>query len=1809
MFSTLFGSIGAAIFGDISIGGVSLASVGRALGRSTGSILDDAFADTKKIRKNILNPEDLDRIIQNSDNPDNIIPLIYGTVRVGGQILWVSPIQSKVNKSLLFSGKWGFMPTRAESSYVHSVSVAIGLCEGDIDRVTNIYANDRLISGDVVTRLYKGEGTQTLDPLIESFEGADYPPFRHTAYIVIEDVPIDLYNQRLPNFTFDVVKGYEPKIENDITSLCLIPASGEFVYATDAVKKDSASGSIYENVHTPSFESDFTVCVDNLQKNYPNLKHVSIVVGWFFDHTDPAQINILPAVETDNKTTSPLTWQVGDYDRQSAWQISQYNGSPAYGGTPSDDSVIRGIIKLHQAGYKVTFYPFLFGDIPPDNPEGLPAYPWRGRITPIGTESEQEADISRFFNDGGYKAMILHYVNLCRAINEAYPNAIDLFIIGSELKGLTRVKTNGTYPMITELKNLASEVRALLGTEVKITYAADWSEDGSFYAPDGALDFPLDDLWSDENIDYIAYDWYPPLTDWRDGSDHLDAALYENDRDPAYLQSRIEGGEGYDWYYDSDGGRDSQTRLDITDGAYNEPWIFRIKDIRNRWLNLHFPRDTSGIRSETPTSWIPQSKKIIFTEIGCPAVNKGANSPNLFPDPKSSENALPPYSNGQRDDFIQRAVIKAYLDYWQADTDMIDHERSAIWCVDARPYPIFPARSDIWSDSAIYATGHWIDGRGGSTTLKDIFTDISTRAAIQIEFDETANQVLDGFIVMRNLSAMNMLVDLADIFNLSLTNQNDLTHITNGGIGFADILGNAEGEFVEADGVYEFNEKNIVQLISGKKKIPSQSENFVKQSETHQVPDSLKTHYLAIDQAGAKDDFNVSFGDEHHTQILTRTLPITAFGDYLKPFMQAYLAKLRANEQSVTLVTHNQPIRAGQIVRYNNRLYKVTYLKHANYLMSLRLELSHDTELAYTSLPTVKRQQNNYALNEPELKTLTVNGQEYIGLTVYPPIGIYQLYRTPQDGSATEYIGEITPNMIYGVTDTDFFDRPAGVLDTEHDLWVILAQGQSLMDRTQADITAGFNQLAIYNANSDLWEVISFETATLIDPALNKYQLSNITRGLYGTESAMGSPVPAGAEIILFDNALIAIDEGFTHSLNPLPVEETPQIILTPPEPEPEPEPTGTPPLDAPITSTDTKAQHVYGIDRMVEGYAGNTLRVQRLSDNAQEDFGFDTATGIFDLDGVLSWSAGSDVNVVMVYDQKGINHLNVIGTATLIISGIVQRFGTDIDPTNNQLIRSSVNGGVGIDMAGNCHFQSVSQTNFDTTSGLEVTLFHSPNDRKVTSSAALIDQFGGNTDDETLFCLYQGSNRKFANIVGPGSSVDYVLMYDTPTVRTINSTGLPYKQFGQSIASYSANPATLDIYRYGQQDIANHNSAVITAISEGDYNQTTIVIGDTVSGLYPNMLFGGFILSQPYTATERAAIHFKLNAIGQQHQRINSNDLLALFDEIVLMKNINPVTGIVTGEKGKLTLNFTTTANAGGTPNWDFAYLHPTAGIQGVRSPTRNAANGFIATDNYYAETHTGSMLSVDLAEDTSNDLYMVFSQATGAAVQNNTTELSLGIGRDHNQWSARMQIAYSVADGDSLINNRFKADETPFGYDQANQAMGKYNRNIASVQFNYDETHDGHVWDQAFWENQSPTQPYLLDAPVIAPCADNMQYEGKKNKQFSVQFATFEKGENYNFTDPWITRKQYRLTSTNAIYMSDGTSPIGHRDGSIAINPYGAVVHSTPDAKIMTVQEASTITVRPYHGTRFAMGFAKHIWSKDEIEQIQVNLYKLLT
>src|SRR5690606_20840160 len=99
----------------------------------------------------------------------------------------------------------------------------------------------------------------------------------------------------------------------------------------------------------------------------PGLERVGLVVAWFGTDLRAGQCRILPGVEVPARQEESKPWRVSGIAREDAYVVSRVEGRPAYGGTPSDASVIAAIRDLKARGIEVYLYPFLMMDVSVDN--------------------------------------------------------------------------------------------------------------------------------------------------------------------------------------------------------------------------------------------------------------------------------------------------------------------------------------------------------------------------------------------------------------------------------------------------------------------------------------------------------------------------------------------------------------------------------------------------------------------------------------------------------------------------------------------------------------------------------------------------------------------------------------------------------------------------------------------------------------------------------------------------------------------------------------------------------------------------------------------------------------------------------------------------------------------------------------------------------------------------------------------------------------------------------------------------------------------------------------------------------------------------------------------------------------------------------------------------------------------------------------------------------------------------------------------------------------------------------------------------
>ena len=752
----VFGAIG-----GFMLGGPAGAIMGANLGSAAGNI----FASSKTQHVNLPAQEGArisDLRVQISSYGE-VIPKVYGSMRLAGNIIWGANIKEVENRTTheqrhTSRGKGGgrkrtTVTSQTVVTYSYYSTLAVAICEGEVTEISRMWADTMLITEDLLGgkqgkfNIHFGTEDQLPDDIIARHKGfGTYPAYRGLCYVVFEDFPLERFGNRIPNFSFEVKRSVKtkPAVEDKVKDIILIPGAGEFVYSDQIYKKQEGydrDGFIptetrYVNMHNYSAKADVLLALDQMAKSLPNIEWVALVVTWFATSTNAGSCRIVPKVEFSNKGSRilPRDWQVAGIPRAAAEEVLDFfrpsdpliqslhffNYIPTYGGTPDDNSIVAICQELKRRGYKIMLYPMIFVDEIEPSPK-----PWRGRIK---TSSRQDA-VSWFRKSDGYNRFIMHYANLVGS-------QVDAIIIGSELVGLTSFTDGaGSYPVVGELINLAAMVKNRLGNHCLITYAADWSE---YHHAEGGW-FNLDPLWASDNIDFIGIDSYFPLTP------DLPQKLITEE----VIKSAWESGEGWDYYWMND----RTQKVDFAEDSPNDPNKYAWKNLEHWWTTHHYNPDGSV------TSWRPKMKPVWFTEFGFPSVDGCANQPNVFYDHSSSESYFPRESKGRVDFLAQRQALNATLDYLEERckkpglNNLVP--RRFVWTYDARPFPFWPDFRNIWRDGNLWATGHWVNGKLGISSLGGIVTEILNMTGLDSsDYDVSRlRSEVQGYVINEHITA------------------------------------------------------------------------------------------------------------------------------------------------------------------------------------------------------------------------------------------------------------------------------------------------------------------------------------------------------------------------------------------------------------------------------------------------------------------------------------------------------------------------------------------------------------------------------------------------------------------------------------------------------------------------------------------------------------------------------------------------------------------------------------------------------------------------------------------------------------------------------------------------------------------------------------------------------------------------------------------------------------------------------------------------------------------------------------------------
>ncbi len=1050
------------------------AQIGSIAGKLAGGLIDSKMRSGKL---SAIHGSRLADLAVQSSAYGKMIPIVYGMVRIGGNIIWSQPIKETIVTSTSSAGGGkggGGKISQTSSSYSYSVTLAVAVCEGEVSDILRIWADAKQLDMSAYTiRIYKGSETQSADSLIQAIEGVTKTPaYRGLCYVVFEDFPLADFGNRIPNFSFEVQKktlyaDYNNQtVEDMLTGMVMIPAAGEFVYDTQIDYKISGAqvGSNWVqqgnqeriNMHNASGKANALLSLDQLKNTCPNVGWVSVTVTWFGDDMDVAGCNVTPAVEYQTgATTTPNIWSVAGYNRSTARLITQISGAPQFGGTPDDASLLRYLDELKSRGYKIMFYPLLFMDVS--------GKPWRGDLT------GSAGVVSNFFTKtNGYNAFINHYANLVAS-------KVDAFAIGSELKGLTKLTdTVGNYPAVNELVSLASTVKATVGAGVKVTYAADWSE---YHHTDGGW-YNLDPLWASSNIDFIGIDAYFPLTDSA-------TTIYDIDEVKAGWTS----GEGWDWYY-SDIGRTTKVNLTPQFAWKNIAWF---------WNNTHVNPNSVA------TAWTPQAKKIWFTEYGFPSVDCATNQPNVFYDPSTSGSSLPYFSKGRVDMRAQRVGIAATQAQWAGSTMV---ERMFAWTWDARPFPYWPDLTSVWNDGSVWKTGHWLQGKLGTSNLAAIVKDLAIRSGLQATDIEVSqiSEMLDGYVINHQQTIREAIEILRKAYFFdTVESDNILRCIPRGGdveisIDEVDIIP-ANSELCKITRTQEIELPKHINVV------------YLNRLTNYQTCTQYSQREITSSREVDTLDFPLVLSD----QIAKNIADITLFSDWTGrthynfdiPIKYAQLDPADVITLVISGVAHRMRVTSTYIGSGIVRVAAVAedisiydFYNAAggsnNILLNENIAIPQ-TKLELLDLPLFPSDDNDKAV------------LRLAGTGLASGWGGAVVYRSDDNGANYARFASLENPAVIGTASTILASAASCVFDEKNSVTVILLGTSQLQSVTELAVLNGANAALLGD------EIIQFKTATLVSEG--KYTLSGLLRGRLGTQWAITSHV-AGERFVLLDGAL-----------------------------------------------------------------------------------------------------------------------------------------------------------------------------------------------------------------------------------------------------------------------------------------------------------------------------------------------------------------------------------------------------------------------------------------------------------------------------------------------------------------------------------------------------------------------------------------------------------------------------------------------------------------------------------------------------------------
>lgn len=173
----------------------------------------------------------------------------YGTVEIGGQIIWATDIRDTVTTIPGQRSKRGSTPDQVNHRY--SRSFAVMFCTGEVAGVTRLTFDDKTYYesptlGAVLTdklQIHIGSESQTPNTWYEADKGVGNVS-AHRGYCVVYFYDVDLgpYGDRIPNVRAEIVKAEDQTLASVVADECALGGLSPAQYSTTQLTEETLDG-------------------------------------------------------------------------------------------------------------------------------------------------------------------------------------------------------------------------------------------------------------------------------------------------------------------------------------------------------------------------------------------------------------------------------------------------------------------------------------------------------------------------------------------------------------------------------------------------------------------------------------------------------------------------------------------------------------------------------------------------------------------------------------------------------------------------------------------------------------------------------------------------------------------------------------------------------------------------------------------------------------------------------------------------------------------------------------------------------------------------------------------------------------------------------------------------------------------------------------------------------------------------------------------------------------------------------------------------------------------------------------------------------------------------------------------------------------------------------------------------------------------------------------------------------------------------------------------------------------------------------